>query len=415
MQKKNKVNPILQWWIGPNLPVEHIWVKPENRPKGLRKKFRMYYRKWLIHPCKRRIAKYYLALLRKVFNLKVVGITGSAGKTTVKDTVTHILTKQGETVSSYKNIDPIYNIPTTILKCRPSTKYLVLEMGVEYVGEMDFYLWLARPDTGIITNIFPTHLEFFGSEDGVFKEKSKLAKGLNKSSSVVLESGDKFLKKLNGKIDAREIWYGKRGDYKYNKISQTESGVSFVLETGDQKFDVEIPLLGKQFVSNTIGAIAVCVSLGVDIKSCIKALSSIEPTEHRMNIIRHKSHAVIIDDSYNNNPKAAKAAIDTISDHFKNKNKYIVFGDMLELGKNENRYHKDVGAYIRKNNFKGIIGVGPLSKLTVDSFGGNKKYAMHVESEDKIDNHFKTFCKKNSVILIKGSRSIGLDKFVSRL
>ncbi len=110
----------------------------------------VYVLRWFIHPIKRKIAKYYLAFLKRFFGIKIIGITGSVGKTTTKEMVASTLKLQGPTVCSYANIDQIYNLPTTILRARPWTKYLVLEMGVEYPGEMDFYLWLAKPDIGVI-------------------------------------------------------------------------------------------------------------------------------------------------------------------------------------------------------------------------------------------------------------------------
>ena len=114
-------------------------------------------KRYLYHPLKRRVAKYYLALLKKYGGLKVIGITGSAGKTTAKEMLASILKLQGKTVYSHANIDPVYNIPATILKCPPWAKYLVLEMGVEYPGEMDSYLNIAPPDIGVILNVYLTH------------------------------------------------------------------------------------------------------------------------------------------------------------------------------------------------------------------------------------------------------------------
>ena len=119
----NKVPRIIQWWVTPKLPKEHIFIPHESKPKGVNNLVRVYFRKWMIHPVKRRMAKYYLLFLQKFYGLIVVGITGSAGKTTVKDMTALILAQKGKTISSYKNIDPVYNIPSSILKCRPGTKY----------------------------------------------------------------------------------------------------------------------------------------------------------------------------------------------------------------------------------------------------------------------------------------------------
>jgi len=152
--------------------------------------------KLFIHPIKRRIAKAWVYILQRYFGLVVVGITGSAGKTTTKEMLASILSLKGITQYSYANIDPVYNIPTTILKCSPKTKYLVLELGIEYPGEMDFYGWIVKLDISVITNISATHTEYFGDEYGVYIEKTKL---LNYTKSFcVLNKDNKYLKIQNG-------------------------------------------------------------------------------------------------------------------------------------------------------------------------------------------------------------------------
>lgn len=404
-----------KWWVGSGLPDEHIYIKKENRPKSMRKIVRLYYRKWFIHPVKRRVAKIYLAILRKFFGLKVIGITGSAGKTTVKDLITQVLSDAGETESSYKNIDPVYNIPTTILKCRPSTDYLVLEMGVEFPGEMNYYTWIAKPDIGVITNIFPTHLEFFGTQEGVFNEKSNLVKSLGKDKFAVLYADDKYLKKLKGKLKASVVWYGKKGEYNYTSIKRSVEGTSFSLEVGGESHQIDIPLLGEQFVSNAIAAIAVCNNIGLTMDSIKQSLSSIEPTPHRMNVINHKSGAIILDDSYNSNPNALKVSIDTLCDYFPKKKKCVVIGDMLELGEDESRYHKEIAKYVYKKGIRDIITVGNLSEVTAKEFtklGGKSK---HFSKQTGVEKYLATYQKKGWIVLIKGSHSISLDLLVERI
>ena len=127
-------------------------------------------------------------------------MTGSVGKTTTKEMLVSILKQVGYTVASYKNIDPVYNIPMTILKCRPGTRYLVLELGVEYPGEMEFYCWLVKPNIGIITNIYPTHIQFFGSIKGVANEKENLIRHLPKSGFAILNRDNKYLVNRDGRF-----------------------------------------------------------------------------------------------------------------------------------------------------------------------------------------------------------------------
>jgi len=181
-----KINPIISWWVTPKLPVQDVFELPLLMNRSLLAKSVHIISQWLVHPIKRRLARWYLKILQRFTNIKVIAVTGSAGKSTTVQIISSILSGSAKTLSTPPSIDPIYNVPNTILKCRPGIKYLVLEMSVEYPGEMDYYLWLARPDVGVITNIFPTHTEFLGSADGVLKEKSKLVLSLPKNGTAVL-------------------------------------------------------------------------------------------------------------------------------------------------------------------------------------------------------------------------------------
>lgn len=355
-------------------------------------------KKLIIHPIKRRIAKYYLIFLRKFFHLKVIGITGSAGKTSTKEMLASILRLRGKTVATYANIDPVYNIPTTILKCTPLTEYLVLEMGVEYQGEMDFYLWLAKPDIVVITNIYPTHTEFFKDERGVFKEKKKLAEALGKTGVAILNKEDPILHGFNGRLSAKIVWFGKAEAEAISK-------------------EIHLPILGEQFAENAAAA-ATCASLLGAKKEEIKTgLESFIPPEHRMRVLKHKTGAIILDDTYNNNPRAAREALKTFASFAKNKKKIIIMGDMLELGTLEEKYHREIGALIGMMDIDLLIGVGLASKLMVEEATKalGPKRTKWVPSEAKVRKVLGTHLSRNAAVLIKGSRSIHLERVVESI
>jgi UDP-N-acetylmuramoyl-tripeptide--D-alanyl-D-alanine ligase len=413
-----KVNPLIQWWMTPKLPKEHIFIPPEKRPKGFYKIIKVYFRKWLVHPIKRRMARYYVRVLQKIFDLTVIGITGSAGKTSTKDMTFSILKQKGKTVASYKNIDPVYNIPTTILKCRPWTKYLVLEMGVEFPGEMDYYLWLARPDIGVITNVYPTHTEFFGNVLGVVKEKAKLIQSLSKKGTAVLNIENLYLRKIAKVTKAKVVWYGAKSDISAENLSLDESlRNKYTLKIGLSKINIQIPLLGSQFVSNSLAAAAVGSICQVPIKSIKKGLKSFEAPEHRMRPIKLRSGCLILDDSYNNNPEAAKEALNTLKLVAQDKKKVVVMGDMLELGKLEKRYHKLIGKLIGTLGINYLIGVGFASKELVKEASKTmkKKSFWWVKDWREVLPILNSLLKKQTVVLIKGSRSIGLDNVIQEL
>ncbi len=400
---------LIRCWFTPKFPEQHIKKALEYKPEGFTAQIRNYYRTWTVHPLKRRIVRYYVFFLQKFCGLKVVGVTGSSGKTTTKEILASILQLSGDTVYSYANIDPIYNIPTTILKCRPSTKYLILEMGVEYPTEMDFYLWLVKPRIGLITNIYPTHTLFFKNELGVFKEKSKLIKSLDAKSLVVLNSNDSILKKLEGRLSAKEVWFGEGAKIYASNVTFTKDGkTKFELNIYGQTTKIVLSVLGEQFVSNAAAAASAAYSLGVNIDLIKKGIESFSSTDHRMNIKTLKSGTILIDDSYNNNPEAAKKAIQTLKSFAGKRKTILVFGDMLELGVDEVEYHKEINKMIRRLKIDIVFGVGNLAKHICKKENWSPDW-------QGIINLIKPFLKKSTVILVKGSRSIGLENVVNNL
>lgn len=356
-----KNNKILKWWFGKNIPLVHI-----KNNGGFKKNIADY----IVHPIKRRVAKIYVFILQKLFGLVVIGITGSSGKTTTKEMIASILKLEGKTIWSKENIDPIFNIPATILKCNPFTKYLILEMGVEYPNEMDFYMWLVRPEIGVITNIFPTHTLYFGDQDGVLSEKSKLVK---RSKISVLNADDKYLLKLKFTLKAKEYWFNSSKD----------------------------PIESN---ANAARKVAEILSISKDkIEAGIKEYKN---PDHRLKIIKHKSGAVILDDTYNSNPEALLAALNYFKSISGDHKKVAVIGDMLELGKIEVQEHIRVGKEIKKYKFEKIFGVGKLVKNVTSNVYGS---ALEVLP------HLKKYLKPNFYIFLKASRSIGLDKLVDTL
>ena len=375
-------------------------------------------KKWIIHPIKRRIAKYYLFFLKRVTGLKIIGITGSAGKTTTKEMLASILKLDGKTVYTVANIDPVYNIPTTILKCNLKTKYLILEMGVEYPGEMDFYLWLAKPDVGVITNISITHTLFFGNIEGVFKEKSKLVKSLSKDNWAVLNTEDERLRRLKGKILSKIMWYGESGFVKADNIKfGNNKNTEFNLHLGKISCKAVVPVYGKHFVTNALAASSAAFVLGVDTEKIIKGLKDTYIEEHRMKIFTHKSQALIVDDCYNNNPFAANETLIAFKEVAAKRKKLIIMGDMLELGSLEKEEHIKLGKRITDIGADFVIGVGNASRHMVGEAQKEvgKENVLWLASKNDVIKQLKPFLNKDWAILIKGSRSIGLDEVVDKL
>lgn len=414
----NNIHPVIRWWATPKLPREHIFISPEKRPKEIDKIIRVYFRKWVVHPLKRRIVRYYLKFLQQFFGLTVIGITGSAGKTTAKEMAAAILSQKGKTVWTPANLDPIYNIPSTILRCMPTTKYLILEMGVEFPGEMDFYLWLARPRIRAITNIYQTHTQFFGSINGVAEEKEKLAEQSEPDDFVVLNKDNTYLQKIAKKTKAKVIWFDKDSPIRAEKIKITgDFKTQFTLHVAKKNIEITLPLLGSQFVENALAAAAIGFACSATIKEIKTGLENFNVPEHRMRPIKLANGALILDDSYNSNPTAAKTALETLKEVSGKKKMIVVMGDMLELGKDEKERHKELGRQILAMVPKLLIGVGRLSQYLAREAKrkmpeGSVKWAG---SQKEVLPILTPALKRDTVTLIKGSRSIGLDKLIEEL
>ncbi len=413
MHHNRLIKQLLKVWVGYKLPDVHVFTNEKTTA-------RVFLKKWFLHPLKRRIARQYLIILRKYFSVKVIGITGSAGKTSTKEMLFTILSTENEVVASYKNIDPIYNIPDTILKCSPRTKYLILEMGVEYPGEMDFYLWLAKPDISVITNINPTHLQYFKSVKNVYLEKIKIAKALQKNDYVVLNVGDNHLKSAGSFINSHIQYFGKESSIFASNISVNNMSSIYTLHINNDKLVVHLPVLGNHFIENSLAAVAVSHILKIKNNIIKKGLENYHVPEHRMNIVKEKNGTLIIDDTYNSNPAAAKEALITFEDltkMHKYTKKGIVFGEMLELGNKSVYYHREIGKYISKMKVDFLICVGkettPLMREVKSADRGC--IVVGVEKTGDVYEILKKYLGKERLILLKGSRSVGLDRVVEKL
>ncbi|TSC86401.1 MAG: UDP-N-acetylmuramoyl-tripeptide--D-alanyl-D-alanine ligase [Microgenomates group bacterium Gr01-1014_16] len=334
------MNHLLRLWTGP-LPKEELFPDREYAPLT----------HWFIHPVKRRLAKYYLLILQKFFGLIVIGITGSVGKTTTKKMLESILPG---CVATADNTTSTYNIPSTILRTPLGTKYLILEMGVEYIGDMDFYLWLAHPDIAIIAPISLTHTQYLKNLETIISEKNKITKY---AKHVV--------------------------SYKNIKAS------------------------GYEINQDIVAQVAAILKVPANLNSFI-------PPAHRMNFIILKNGSILIDDSYNASPLSTQEALKTLVKISKEKKltPVFIFGQMNELGQYEKDSHEEVGKLIKKFNIKNLYCIGPATKHTISSAG----FGSYFENQEDLLNVISNMIHNSLfIILIKGSHSWHLENLVDKL
>lgn len=407
--REKKTNGLLKLWAVSSLP--DAYVKTDGSVRD-------FILKLVIHPVKRRIARYYLLFLRKFFGIKVVGITGSAGKTSTKEMIASVLGRKFKTASTPGNIDPVYSIPTTILKCSPATKYLVAEMGIEYPGEMDFYLWLAKPDISVVTNIYYTHTLYLGAVDGVIREKGKIVTRLSRNSWAVINGGDKNSLPLAEKTEAKTVVYGEGGTVRAENVSiQAHMSTKYTLVTDVGKEVIQLAVLGRSFVENSLAAACVGIISGVSLKDIKAGLESFSKQPHRMQAVKSSGGFWVLDDSYNSNPLALRNATEAFCDSFRGMEKIAVVGDMLELGRYEGKFHRQMGTFIAGKKVDYLVAVGDASKTLASSASAAmpKERVFWTRDHNGAFKIIRPLLGKNTAVLVKGSRSLGLERLVSRL
>lgn len=345
-------------------------------------------KKYLIHPIKRWIAKLYLLFLRKVFGLKVIAITGSMGKTTTKELLLSLLSQLGPTIASYANIDSVYNIPTTILRCTPKTKYLVLEMGVEFPGEMNYYTWIANPDIAAITSVNITHTQFMKNIKNIAYEKGLIAKRLTPKNVLVVNASDK------------NIWINTKA--RVIKVSPLPTKINPDLSTSFGSYALPIP--APHLSANVAIAIEIASILGASKKQIKEGIEKVVLAPHRMQPANLKNGGLVIDDVYNASPSATQQAILTL-DHLAKMTKRIpvlVFGQMNELGEFEKSEHQKIGDLIKKLKIKHVITRGPATK----------GLGIYCETNAEILNKIQPFLNSKYLILMKSSRGWKMEEII---
>lgn len=397
------MQPLLHLWTGP-LPHQELHPDREYNPLV----------HWVFHPLKRHLARLYLRLLQNVFGLRVIAITGSVGKTTTKELLASILKWSGPTVSTVGNITPTYNIPAAILSCSFSTRFLILEMGVEYPGDMDFYLWLAQPDIGIITTVNLTHTAFLGTLSDVAGEKGKLLSVLQPEGYAVVNSDDPNIR-INTRAQIKT--FGSHAS-DYCQIISSEITSDFktgiLLKVGNNTLKINLPLLGTHFAADVAAAVTVAAILDTKPQMIVHGLQTVSPPPHRLQIISVPG-AVLLDDTYNANPVAVKAALDVLAHLCQTTHLTPVFvmGQMNELGQYEQSAHEEIGEYVKKLGIKDLFTTGEATKYTISSAG----YGTYFATTPELLNYLVSLKMNNSklLILLKASHSLHFEDLVESL
>lgn len=368
-----------------------------------------------LHKARAYLAKNYIKLLPR---LEVIGITGSVGKTLTQNAIAAVLSQKFKVVQGDENLDPTFRIPKTILATKPWHQKLILEYGVEHPGDMDHYLSITKPKIAVMTVISPTHTRYFGSTQGVFSEKLKLLKVLDKNDYAILNADDPHVIKMAKMTDSKVVWYGKKAkdSVKISHFSQNLSGSKFRLHWHSQKATVSWKAVGRHQLLSAYAAATVGALSGLTLKQIAKGLSQTVPPKHRLNLIVTKK-LNIIDDSYNASPKAATESLKTLKELGKRKYKIAVFGQMRDLGKLSQEAHLQLGVAITKSGINFLVTVGKMAQIIALSAqkSGFRGKIFKARDTKEASGKLKKIASSKSLILIKGSRHEHLERIVQFL
>jgi UDP-N-acetylmuramoyl-tripeptide--D-alanyl-D-alanine ligase len=335
----------------------------------------------------------------------VVGITGSNGKTTVKEMLASILRQQDEVLATQGNFNNELGVPLTLFRLRPEHRFAVLELGASKAGDIAYLSAIAQPDVGVVTNVGPAHLEGFGSEEGVAAAKGEIFASLPATGFAIL-NGDQpwceMWRRMNSAGGVLLFGSGRAHDVRFEQL---ESGTRMLTPAGG--FDVRLTLPGTHNLMNAAAATAAAFALDVPLEKIRLGLEAVEPVPGRLNLIRTDEGWTVIDDTYNANPASLYSALQVLAGM--QGTPWLVLGDMKELGGDSRKLHAEVGDAAKALGVKRIFAIGEMAANTVDSFGqGARHYADHAELIAALQSELRPGIN----CLVKGSRSMGMESVV---
>ncbi len=355
------------------------------------------------------------AFHRQRFQIPVVAITGSNGKTTTKEMVASTLRERWVVLKTEGNFNNRLGVPRTLLRLTKRHQVAVVEMGVDAEGQTRRLCEIATPTLGVITNIGPDHLEFFGSLEGSARAKAELFAGLPNDGTIILNADDHFYGFLKRQTRCREMTFGmnSRSDVRASDIQRQGARTVFRTHFRGRKrtHRVAVNVHGHHNVSNALAAVAVGQVLGMSMQKITTGLAKFRPAAMRSQI-QSIEGLTIIEDCYNANPASMKAAVTLLKELGQGKQTIAVVGDMLELGKNTRVMHRDVGAYISDHTVSSLIVCGNLGKEIARGAKGRGMAASSIfqaATPKEATGLLQTVAKPGDVVLLKASRGMQLE------
>jgi UDP-N-acetylmuramoyl-tripeptide--D-alanyl-D-alanine ligase len=354
---------------------------------------------------------------RQRFKLPLIAVTGSNGKTTLKNMIASILKaacfgKENEVLATKGTLNNHLGLPLTLAGLNSQHRYAVIEMGMNHFGEIAYLTHLAKPTVAAINNAACAHLEGVGDVAGVARAKAEIFQGLDNSGMAILNRDDDFYAywlKVIGPLSFLSFGLSPDADVRATLHDTTETQ-NLTLHTPRGDIDIRLPLLGKHNAINSLAATAATLAVGIPLSSIKTGLETILPAPGRLQLHKLENGVNIIDDTYNANPFSLKAAVDTLAT-FAGK-KILVLGDMKELGTDAKSLHQTAGDIIRAAGINYLFTFGELSANTTHAFGDG---AYHFKEQTQLLDALKPYLYNQTTILVKGSRSMRMEKIIAGL
>ena len=359
--------------------------------------------------------------VRRLWGGPMVGVTGSAGKTTTKEMIAAVLAQRFNVLRSVGNLNNEFGLPLCLLRVEPTQTMAVLEMGMSAAGEIRKLASIAEPNEGVITNVNPVHLEFFDSIDGIAAAKAELLEGLVEPRIAYLNYDDARVRAMAGKFSGKVVSYALESEATFKAEDVRDlglDGTSFRVRTAQRDAQFVLPLLGQHNVANAVAAIAVGVSHDIPWNNVRDAIASMKPEKKRGEVVKFSEGFAVIDDSYNSNPKALTEMIRFLGRLQGYSRKIVVAGEMLELGPASAELHRSCGKEAAEAGAALIVGVQGDARSFLDGardagvpqerlkFAGDSMEAGKILSE---------VVRSGDVILVKGSRGVKLEHVLNAL
>ena len=349
--------------------------------------------------------------VRKLWGKLLVGVTGSAGKTTTKEAIAHVLSTRFRVLKSEGNFNNHFGLPLMLVKLEPEYDVAVIEMGMSHAGEIRALAKIAQPEIGVVTNVAPVHLEFFDSLAGIARAKYELVESLPANGVAVLNADDEYVSQFGRDFKGKVVMYGTRAraDVRAEKIqSKGTEGAEFDVVIGGVREHATLPLVGEHNVLNALAAVAVGVERGLNLAEAVGALATLAPGDKRGQVLQ-VGNITVINDCYNSNPKALEAMVDALA-AMAAKRRIVVAGEMLELGPAGEEMHRQAGRHIAEKKIDALLGVRGLAQAMVEGAQQAGTRAEFVAGPEEAGEWLARESRDGDVVLLKASRGVKLEK-----